>query len=323
MKYCFIINPKAGKGDFVETLTETIKEICSRAEVAFDVLVSKSSEAAREYISNEARVADGKVAFIGCGGDGTLCKTVLGVMSLPDEQRKNCVVGVIPVGTGNDFVSNFENKEKFFDIEAQIGGTAYDIDLLKCNDMYSINMINIGFDCHVVCKKEEIGRRKWLPKKFAYIFALIITLIRKPGVKLHLVADGEDKGDKSLLLTTFANGAFCGGGFNSNPTACLTDGQIDSIAVNNIGRMKFLSLVGDYKNGRHLTPKFEKIISHFKSKSIKMTFEKETPISVDGEVVRFNDLSISVERGALSFLLPAGINPKNVVAALKGEAVAQ
>ena len=321
MKYCFIINPKAGKGDFVPNLSQSITEACTKVSADFDVFVSKSSDEAREYVKNTVGSSSEKVAFIACGGDGTLCKTVLAVMSLPDELRKKSAVGVIPVGTGNDFVSNFLNKEKFFDIDSQIGGETCEIDLLKCNDMYSINMINIGFDCHVVCKKEEIGRRKWLPKKFAYIFSLIITLIRKPGVKAKICVDDSDKEEKELLLTTFANGAFCGGGFNSNPTACLTDGQIDSIAVKNIGRLKFVSLVGDYKNGRHLTDKFKKIITHFKCESVEMEFDGQTPISVDGEIIRAEKLNISVERGALCFLVPAGVRAK--IATLTKEPVLQ
>lgn len=321
MKYCFIINPKAGKGDFVEKLTEKIKLACSRVSAAFDAFVSPSSDEAREYVTREASQADDKVAFIACGGDGTLCKTVLAVMALPEEQRKNCVVGVVPVGTGNDFVSNFANKAGFLDIEAQLCGKAYEIDLLKCNDVYSVNMINIGFDCHVVCTKEKIGRRKWLPKKFSYIFSLIITLIRKPGVKLAISVGGREREEKQLLLTTFANGSFCGGGFNSNPTACLTDGQIDSIAVKNVGRIKFLSLVGAYKKGLHLSDKFKKIITHFKCEDIDIEFDEQTPISVDGEILWAEKLNLAVKRGALSFLVPEGVN--FMAEAVQKEAVAQ
>ena len=310
MKYCFIINPKAGKGDFVSKLSESIKESASRSNAEVEVFVSKTSDEAREYVKKEATSSESDITFIACGGDGTLCKTVLAVMSLPEDIRAKTAVGVVPVGTGNDFVSNFEDKSKFFDIDAQLGGATSDIDLFRCNDMYSINMINIGFDCHVVCKKEEIGRRKWLPKKFSYIFALIITLLRKPGAKMKMSVDGEAYEDKDLLLTTFANGAFCGGGFNSNPTACIADGQIDSIAVKNIGRLKFVSLVGDYKKGRHLGDKFKKIITHFKCDSVEMEFDEQTPVSVDGEIIRTQKISISVERGALRFHLPAGVGAK-------------
>ena len=309
MKYCFIINPKAGKGNFADELSARINEACAEAETEYDIFVSESLESTREYISGEAEKSEEKVGFIACGGDGTLCKTVLAVMRLPKEQRKKVSVGVVPVGTGNDFVSNFSDKQLFSDIRAQLESTEYEIDLLKCNDMYSINMINIGFDCHVVCKKEEIGRKKWLPRKFAYIFSLIITLIKKPGVNMDFSKDEGEKTKKQLLLTTLANGAFCGGGFHSNPKASLNDGNIDCIAVKNVSRMKFVSLVGDYKNGRHLGEKFKDIIEHFKCRSADMYFDEEPPVSVDGEVIRTKELHISVEREALRILLPKNVLP--------------
>lgn len=311
MKYCFIINPNAGKGTCIEELSESIKSSCLELLAEYDIYVSQSVDNTDEYVARSANeCGDAGVAFIACGGDGTLCKTVMSVMKLPKEIRKNVFVGVVPSGTGNDFVSNFNNKHLFLDIKSQLESTTYAIDLLKCNDMYSVNMINIGFDCHVVCKKEEIGRRKWLPRKFAYIFSLVITLIKKPGVELKLSTDGIEAQKKSLLLTTWANGAFCGGGFNSNPKACLTDGKIDCITVENVSRVKFLTLVGDYKNGTHLGEKFEGIVDNFKSQTVDMYFDEETPVSVDGEVIRTKELHISVERDALNILLPKNVLPK-------------
>ena len=311
MKYCFIINPNAGKGSFVDQLKSRISEICSRREVNYDAFISVSEEQTREYIAQTMVEERGEVGFFACGGDGTLCRTVGAVMGLSKADRERAFVGVVPSGTGNDFVSNFENKSFFSDIDAQIESTAYDIDLIRCNEAYSINMVNIGFDCHVVCKKEEIGRKKWLPRKFAYIFSLIITLIQKPGVKMNVSFDGENSESKSLLLTTFANGEFCGGGFHSNPKAMLDDGQIDFIEIKNIGRIKFVSMVGDYKKGNHIDKeKFKKILSHGKCKEVKMFFDKETPISVDGEILRTTELSLSVERAALRFLVPNGALPR-------------
>ncbi len=314
MIYCFIINPNAGSGTFVEDLSGQIRDACGKMSAEYDIFVSDTVEATREYIgrvADERTNEDEKIGFIACGGDGTLCKTVLAVMHLPEELRKNVYVGVVPVGTGNDFVSNFENKQLFRDISAQLESRVYDIDLLRCNDMYSINMINIGFDCHVVCKKEEIGRKKWLPRKFAYIFALVATLIKKPGAKPSSGIDGKEAVKKELLLTTLANGAFCGGGFNSNPKASLTDGQIDCIEVKNVSRTKFISLVGDYKKGNHLADKFKSIVEHFKCRTADMYFDVETPVSVDGEVIRTRELHIGVEREALRILLPKGVVPKS------------
>ena len=309
MKYCFIINPIAGKGAFVEELNKEIASVCAKANVEYDILISKSSDDAKEYIEKTVNSYSGELVFFACGGDGTLCKTILSVMELDEELRNRVRVGVVPKGAGNDFVSNFTNKELFCDIAAQIEGADYDIDLLKCNHLYSVNMINIGFDCHVVCKKEEIGKKKLVPRKLAYIFSLFITFFKKPTVSFERSDDENPRESKQLLLTTLANGSFCGGGFHSNPYACLTDGNIDCIEVKNISRFKFATIVTKYKKGTHLNKKLQHIIGNFKCKSTDMYFDVETPVSVDGEIIRTREIHVSVARRALTIFLPRGVKP--------------
>ena len=310
MRYCFIVNPAAGKGELVDETLANITRVCDAASADYTVFISHEIEDTRRFIFETAEKAEGEVSFIACGGDGTLCQTVLLVMELPSEQRSNVSVGVIPMGTGNDFVSNFTDKERFFDVEAQLNGSSYDIDLIKCNDLYSINMVNIGFDSHVVCKKEKLAEKKWIPRKLAYIVGLVITLIRKPGLKVAFSRDGEKPEDMDLLLTTLANGAFCGGGFNSNPKASLTDGNVDCITIANVGRIKFLTLVGKYKKGVHLSGKFSKIIKDFKCRYADLTFSEETPVSVDGEIVYAKEIHLSVAEKVLRFRLPEGVVAK-------------
>ena len=309
MKYCFIINPSAGKGAFVEALESDIHSACKNAGVNYDIFKTDTIEDGRGYVKKIVEESDDKIVFFACGGDGTLCGTILSVMELDEEARKRVIVGVVPKGTGNDFVSNFANKELFCDMTAQIEGEEYNIDLLKCNDLYSVNMINIGFDCHVVCKKEEIGKKKWVPRKLAYIFSLIATLVKKPTVSFERSVDGSERERNNLLLTTIANGAFCGGGFHSNPLASLTDGNIDCIDAQNMSRLKFVSLVGDYKAGKHLCDKFKGIIRTFKCKTLDLYFDEITPISVDGEIVKTQEVHISVDSRALTILLPRGVKP--------------
>ena len=309
MKYCFIVNPKAGQGQSVDSVCADIKCICEEREVDYDLFVSECIGDTKDHVAKLAEEGY-EVCFIACGGDGTLCETTLAVMALPSEQRERVSVGVIPMGTGNDFASNFENKQAFFDISAQIDHTPYEIDLVKCNDMYSINMVNVGFDSHVVCQKEKIGRKKWVPRKLAYVISLLITLIKKPGIKAELICDGEEPIHKELLLTTLANGAFCGGGFYSNPLASLTDGQVDVITVKNVGRIKFLTLVGSYKKGVHIRDKFKKIVENFKCRTADMYFDREMPVSIDGELVYTSEIHLSIEQAALKFMLPKGATPK-------------
>lgn len=309
MKYCFIINPRAGKGAFVEELENNIVSACTSAGVEYDIFISKKLFNTQEYIKMMTKDMTDRITFFACGGDGTLFGTMLAVMSLDEEIRKNVCVGIVPKGTGNDFVSNFDSKDLFCDMSAQIEGKEHEIDLLKCNDLYSVNMINIGFDCHVVCNKEKIGRKKFVPRKLAYIIALVMTLVKKPTVTILCDGEENEPKKKKLLLTTLANGSFCGGGFRSNPFASLTDGNVDCVEVKNLGRIRFLTMVSSYKKGKHLRGQYKDRIDHFKTKEVNLCFDGETPVSVDGDIIRTKELHISVAERALTILIPKGVKP--------------
>lgn len=311
MKYCFIINPASGKDSTKQGLENRIMESAAKAEADVTVMYTTQVGDMQKYIREfSAKNAGEEIRFYACGGDGTVCEAVNGVMSA--EGRERLSLGIIPVGTGNDFVRNFDGKENFFDADAQINATAMKIDLIKCNDFYAANMINIGFDCQVVVKTAEFKRRRFVPSKLAYIFGLVATLVKKPGVSMKVSKDGGEPEHKELLLTTFANGSFCGGGFYSNPNASLTSGALNSLFVNDVTRIKFISLVGDYKKGTHLCEKFAKIIVEDNAFEYFLEFASPTNISVDGEIVTLESLRISCEKQALNILVPKG-------AALRGQ----
>lgn len=308
MKYCFILNPAAGKGTLVEELKTNIEKRCLASGVSFEIYLTTCVGDATEYVRKTVEECpEEDYRFYACGGDGTLCEVVGGAVRVADRSRVS--VGLIPSGTGNDFVRNFTERENFFDIDAQLGAAEYAIDLIRCNDLYAINMINIGFDCEVVCKTARLKRKKLIPSKLAYVAGLVFTLIRKPGLKGRFSKNGEEATDRQYLLNTYANGCFCGGGFHSNPKSDLRDGMIDALFVNNVTRRKFLTLVGDYKKGTHLQPKFETILHNEKVERMDLYFDGETNVSVDGEVVQAKELHLSVERGALNFLIPVGSAP--------------
>jgi diacylglycerol kinase family enzyme len=76
-----------------------------------------------------------------------------------------------------------------------------------------------------------------------------------------------------------------------------------------MSRIKFLSLVGDYKKGNHLGDKLKGIINNFKCKTADIYFDDITPVSVDGEIIREREIHISVVSRALTILLPRGVKP--------------
>ena len=304
MKHYFITNPAAGKKNSCELLAESIRKACEEKGVCYEIYETKSVRDATNYVKEVCENnADGeKLRFYACGGDGTLGEVVSGAVGYPFAS-----VGLIPKGTGNDFVRNFTNKELFFDISAQLDGEECNIDILSCNDMYAINMINIGFDCEVVKKMMKIKRLPLVPSKLAYILGVIPTFITKPGVNAEVSVDGETNRKMSLLLMTIANGCYCGGGFHSNPEALITDGKINALFVNNIKRLRFVQLVSSYKKGTHIVPKNASILSTEDCTSLDIIFEKTQSISVDGEIHDIDgELHIEIVRGGLNFVVPAG-----------------
>ena len=303
MKYYFIINPNAGKGNYTETLEENISKSCEKRALTYKIYRTTAVFDATDFVKKVCADENNLPArFYACGGDGTLGEVVGGIVGIAGAS-----VGVIPIGTGNDFVRNFSSGELFFDIDAQIDGEEEVIDLLRCNDRYAVNMINIGFDCEVVKKKEVLNRKSFVPTKLAYIGGVFITLAKKPGVTARISCDGGEFVSKKCLLTTFANGEFCGGGFHSNPEATLDDGVIDALFVENVSRTRFISLVGSYKKGTHLVPKNESILKNKKIKKVEFKFEETQSASIDGEIFDFDELCIEVVPRAISVIVPRGV----------------
>jgi len=303
MKHYFITNPAAGKKNSCEELRDKIIAAANECNADFEIYETTSVGDATRFVKEtcENNPSDEK-RFYACGGDGTLNEVVNGAVG-----EKNAAVGLIPAGSGNDFVRNFSFKELFHDIKAQIEGRHTPIDVISLNDKHAINMVNIGFDCEVVKRMVRIKRSPLCPSGLAYIFGLVMTLITKPGVKVDISVDGGEYKSHDLLLCTNANGCYCGGGFHSNPHALLTDGKINYLFVNNVSRTKFLTLVSSYKKGTHICEKNANILSSASCSTLDMRFPADQSVSIDGEVTDIGrELNFKIKRGALNFVIPKG-----------------
>ena len=303
MKYHFVINPKAGNGKKTQELSEQITKVCDELGVNYNVYLTKAPLDATEYVRQAALDTSETHRFYACGGDGTLCELINGA-----PNNDNVEFGLIPIGTGNDFRRNFDNKEMFFDIERQINGKSAKIDLLKCNGRYCVNIVNIGFDCNVVYEMDKIRNVKIIPNKLAYVAGIVVTLFKKMYSKMKITAEGIPEIDRELLLIAIANGRFYGGGFKAVPFASLHDGMIDISIIEKVSRLTFISLVGKYKEGTHLkTKNGQKCITYLRSNSLKLEFEKPIKICIDGEVETAVGLDIEIAPSATSFIIPDGV----------------
>ncbi len=303
MKTVFVINPNAGKKKNIKNLIEKINEVSSNLRTNSEIYVTKCKGDAENFVKTYCE-EKGVARFIACGGDGTFSEVLNGAINFKDAR-----VGVMPIGTGNDFCRNFEDVD-FKDIKAQILGHTKKCDAIKytCGNVsrYGVNMFNIGFDCNVADMKEKLTQKTFLKGSLAYFLSIFVILVRKKGANLKIVADGEEKHNGKLLLTSLANGSYCGGGIMSNPLADLNDGLININIVNNVSRLRFITLLPFYMKGNYTKLKnIEKVITTEKYKKIVVTpLDNEMRLCTDGEISTVFKTTFEIVPAAFDLVVP-------------------
>ncbi|MBQ9978231.1 MAG: YegS/Rv2252/BmrU family lipid kinase [Clostridia bacterium] len=303
MKHFFIMNPAAGKGTKFHELIDDIHKVCDRRGVSYEIHVTEKIGEATEFVRDTCASSDEQLRFYAVGGDGTINEVASGLVGAP-----NAELAVIPMGTGNDFVKNFENVDQFFDIDAQLDGETMDIDLIKWNDRYAVNLINIGFDCEIA-KQAALNRRSvFIPSKLAYTAGIVqkITQLGTALVHGRVYLDGVPHKGSKHQICVFANGQFYGGGYHSAPAASIDDGIIDCCVVRKVTLGELLQLIGPYKEGTHLTKKdVPQVFVYKKCERVDLVFDHPTDICVDGEIERVkNGLTLTVAHKAVKLSKP-------------------
>lgn len=301
MKHIFILNPAAGKSGKLGEIEQRIRDVATEKGIPFEIChtdeVGDSSQFVREYCLREPEES---LRFYACGGDGTLGRVVNGAVG-----AANAEVAVVPIGTGNDFVRVLGKNEDFLDIAALIEAESKPFDVLRFNDKYCVNMINIGFDGEVAARVSE-GRGR-VPSKLAYIFGVACEFFKMSKAKFHCVMDGVDMGERSVQLSLYAGGGFCGGGFHAAPYADLHDGLMDVCFVRPVSRLTLIRVIGSYRKGTYLLNEDnQKYFEYYKCSDVKLTFDKPQRICVDGEIEVYESLHLSVLPDAVRIVVPGG-----------------
>ena len=283
MRKLTVFNPAAGNGKGHDG------ENCYRT-------VSKGD--CRRYIKEEC-AKDPNTHFVVCGGDGTLNEAVCGVMDAGAGQSAS--ITAYPCGSGNDTVKSFPKDQE---------GKTETLDVIKVNDRFGINMINIGFDCNVVKSAAHFKHKLKIAGKLSYILGVIREFFKPFGEDFQIDAVLEDGSSFSYhgpcLLCAVCNGQWCGGSFHSSPYSDMRDGVLELILVKKTGRINFLKLVGKYQNGTligengKINPeKFSNLVSCHRVRSVTVAGMKQ--VCTDGEVEEMNRVLISVVPSAIRF----------------------
>lgn len=301
MTHLFILNAFAGTKDSTPELKAQIEALnLPGTVIEFTKGKDDATKIARRYAEK-----GGELRVYACGGDGTANEALHGLLGFD-----NVSMGVIPVGTGNDYVRSLPGKtEDFLDLRKMTEGDTVRVDLLKCEDRYALNVISVGYDCEVADRAQKNKRWPLMSGPLAYKLAIVQCLITKRKHTFTPFADGRmipvAEGFKSQMLAVAAKGKFYGGGIKATPYAELSDGLIDFMAIPTVPITYFAWLMGPFTRGEHIDhPKAKSFILHEKCRELRLDNRGDIKIGIDGEMFVMKDPVITVVPKAFDIIVP-------------------
>ena len=298
MTHLFIINPAAGSRDRTADYSQVIHKLCKERGLKYDIRVSTAPGECTRF-AREAAETGKEYRLYACGGDGTLNEVAQGAAGYD-----NVAVTVFSGGSGNDFVKLFDDPQAFFDLEQLLDAQESTFDLIDCNGDIAINICSVGLDARI---GTDVSRYKRLPLLHgfrAYAASTVINVIK--GISEHYVVELNGKRiDGKQTMICVCNGRYYGGGFNPVPEADPTDGLLDVLLVKKVSRLQVAGVIGKYKDGRY--QELPHLVRHYRTKSVKITCDRPTPINLDGELRVAQEVTMSVSDKKLRFFYPRGL----------------
>jgi YegS/Rv2252/BmrU family lipid kinase len=292
MKHLFIVNPSAGKGkasSYISKIHEIFKDKKDSYKIEITERPGHATEIVKKYVSKE----DYRVYSL--GGDGTLNEVVNGIVG------SNSSLGIIPGGTGNDFIRNiFSGKQSEFIIENTIFGEFEWIDLGVVNGRYFINISSIGIDADIANKVKLFKKKPFISGQLAYVLALFATLYEYKS-KTVSIDINDDIFYMNPLLVCVANGRFYGGGMMVAPNADLKDGLFHICLIKNISKIKIPFLFPRLIKGTHES--IQEVTVH-KSEKVTVSSKEKLYLSLDGEIISVNNAEFSIIPKGIKIIRP-------------------
>jgi YegS/Rv2252/BmrU family lipid kinase len=283
-----IVNPYAGRWRarrLVPVMERTLREAGLHLSVHVSTHIGEGIALARQ--AAEAGIP----LVIAAGGDGTVNEVVNGLMTA----SRPATLGVLPVGTGNDFATMLGLP---LELGAACQALAERSDRVRQVDVgrvlwesgqrYFANNSGLGLEAAVSVENDRLVRMKG---KLRYIVAALkgIARARPWDVDLEWAA-GRYHGPVTLL--SVGNTRRTGGAFYLTPHARPDDGLFDFLYGYVASRLRLLHLLPMALQGKHI---HEPEMNVDQSPQVRATLNPGTPVQCDGEVVALGARQVEYE----------------------------
>ena len=292
-----IVNPNAGNTNFKKTW-EKIQYLLKFKNIHFSYAFTEYTK--HEVILTKEVIKKGYRNIISVGGDGTLHHIVNGIMMQKYIKTSKIKLGIIPIGTGNDWIRTYNipnSIEKSIDIIKKNTTILQDIGcitLLNGKKEYFNNLAGIGYDGYVV------KNLKYLKKvgSIAFLLSGLYSLLsyRK---KKYSITIGDETLKEECLMIIFGICKYSGGGLRVTKYPNPTDGLLDITIVKKFSFFNLLFNLPKLYNGNIV---HHKKVDNYKVKELNIINDNSI-IEADGEIVGTGSLKVHIIPNAIQFLI--------------------
>lgn len=189
-----------------------------------------------------AAVDDGADRVVLAGGDGLVHIAIQALANTP------AVMGLCPIGTGNDFAAGMGIPSDIEEAVAASLGAPTPVDLMRIGEIWGASVATAGFSADV---NKRANSMRFPKGSSRYTVATLLELGRLDSRPYEVTIDGESFSVDATLITV-ANTGYFGGGMHITPSAHPDDGLLDVTLVGEVGRLELLAWFRKVFSGSHL-----------------------------------------------------------------------
>jgi YegS/Rv2252/BmrU family lipid kinase len=293
-----IVNPNAGNKNFKKSWNK-IKYLLKSKNIQYSFAFTQYTK--HETILIKEVIKKGYRNIISVGGDGTLHHVVNGIMTQRYIKTSEIKLGIIPLGTGNDWIKTYNipnSIEKSIDIIKKNSTIFQDIGCITLQNgkkEYFNNLGGIGYDGYVVKNLNYLKKIGSL----AFLLSGLYSLFSYKKTKYSISIKNKTIQEKCLMII-FGICKYSGGGLRITENPNPTDGLLDITIVKDISFFDVLINLPKLYNG---TIVHHKKVDNYKVKDVKIINNYNSIIEADGEIIGNDSLNVSIHDKAVQFFI--------------------
>jgi YegS/Rv2252/BmrU family lipid kinase len=285
-KTLVIVNPRSANGK-VGRQWPSIEGVLREKLGSFDAVFTDGPNRATA-LTREALDRYELIAVL--GGDGSVNEVVNGFIEDDRLLRPDVAFGVIPCGTGADFVRTLGIPRDFAGAaERLVNGTEREVDIGKVvyrrpdgseGVRYFVNEAEIGMG-GAVCEEVNRSSKRW-GGRLSFLRAILVTMVRYPNQEIELSLDGAPAERVIINNVWLANGKYSGGGICCAPRARLDDGLLDIVLIKGGSLIKRFLGIPALRSGAFARTAD---VVYRTAKLVEATSEALVPVETEGEPI--------------------------------------